>query len=502
MPRTIIGLDISEDTVVAVQVKSLMQGYQIIGCSAIPITESGGISVALRGVCEEIDSKGSVCNSVIEDGHVAFRNLSMPFADLRKIRQTLGFELETVAASPVDGQLIDFIDINRTDSQTNLIAASVNRDYIEAHLSNFESFGVEPEVLDIRNVSLANQILMQQNSPENGMLLCLGSRTCSMLLFLEKRIVLIRHLPFNGNELAGVASLAAKREKAPLSDTQQYEAGLLSLCRSINLTLRGFQIETGTNLQPGKVFITGPGALVPATAEIIGKELELPVSNLNLRENTDNIQLSQHLIRLYNPALMDNGLALALREGKKAKGFNFRREEFQVKTQFVKIKKELIRASVYLGIIFVLLAVNFGVDYRDLKKRNMSLDSQIKGMFSQTFPEVTKIVEPMHQMRTKISALKNESGATPGTNIHSTFLGILNDISSRIPADLQIQVDRMVVDQDGVQIRGTTDTFNTVDSITKGLESSEMYHDVIIASANLDKSGKGVRFEIKMNRTQ
>ena len=86
MPRTIIGLDISEDTVAAVQVKSLMQGYQIIGCSAVPITEAGGISVALRGVCEEIDSRGSVCNSVIEDGHVSFRNLSMPFSDLRTIR--------------------------------------------------------------------------------------------------------------------------------------------------------------------------------------------------------------------------------------------------------------------------------------------------------------------------------------------------------------------------------------------------------------------------------
>ncbi len=502
MPRTIIGLDISEDTVAAVQVKSLMQGYQIIGCSAVPITEAGGISVALRAVCEEIDSKGSVCNSVVEDGHVSFRNLSMPFTDLRKIRQTLGFELETLMASPVEGQLIDFIDVERTGSQTSLIAASVNRAYIGAHLSNFDSFGAEPEVFDIRNVSLVNQMLMQQNSPANGMLLCLGSRTCAMLLFLDKKIVLIRHLPFNGKDLADVASLAAKREKAGLSDTSQYGVGLVALCRSINLTLRGFQVETATNLQPEKIFIAGPGALVPATAEIIGKELKLPVSNLNLRENTDNIQLSQHLTRLYNPALMDNGLALALREGKKAKGFNFRREEFQVKTQFVKIRKELIHGAIYLGIIFVLLAVNFGVDYRDLKKRNASLDGQIKGIFSQTFPEVTRVVDPIHQMKTEISALKNASGVAPGINMDSTSLEILNDISSRIPGDLNIQVDRMVVDQEGVQIRGTTDTFNTVDSIKKGLESSEMYHDVIIASANLDQSGKGVRFEIKMQRVE
>jgi len=500
MPRTIIGLDISEDTVVAVQVKSLMQGYQVTGCSVVPITETGGISVALRSVCEEIEPKGSVCNSVIEDGHVSFRNMSMPFTDLRKIRQTLGFELETVTASSVEEQLIDFIDVDRTTTQTSLIAASVKRSYIGEYLANFKPLGVEPEVLDIRNVSLVNQALMQENSPENGMLLCLGSRICSMLLFLNKRIVLIRQMPFNGKELAGVASLAAKREKAGLPDHQHYEAALISLCRSINLTLRGFMVETGTNLKPGKVFITGPGALVQATAEIIGKELELSVSNLDLREGTDNIQLSKHLIQLYNPALMDNSLALALRESKKAKTFNFRREEFQVKTQFVKIKKELIHASIYLGIIFVLLAVSFGVDYRDLKKRNANLDNQIKGIFTQTFPEITKVPDAVHQMKTEINSLKNASGSAPGVNIDSTFLEILNDKSNRIPADLKIQVDRMVVDQEGVQIRGTTDTFNTVDSIKKGLESSEMYRDVVIASANLDQSGEGVRFEIKMNR--
>jgi len=78
----------------------------------------------------------------------------------------------------------------------------------------------------------------------------------------------------------------------------------------------------------------------------------------------------------------------------------------------------------------------------------------------------------------------------------------MNDISARIPKNLEVQVDRMVVDQDGIQMRGTTDTFNTVDSIKKGLESSEMYQDVVIASANLDQSGKGVRFEIKMGRAQ
>ena len=96
--------------------------------------------------------------------------------------------------------------------------------------------------------------------------------------------------------------------------------------------------------------------------------------------------------------------------------------------------------------------------------------------------------------------MKEASGAAPGITSQGTVLGILNDISSRIPGGLELQVDRLVIDPEGIQLRGTTDTFNTVDAIKKGLESSTMYKDVTIASANLDKSGKGVRFEIKMEQ--
>ena len=504
MPRTIIGLDISEDVVAAVQVKSLMQGYQIINCTAVPITEAGGIGVALRAICEDVDSKGSACNSVIEDGHVSFRNLSMPFIDLKKIRQTLGFELETMMASSVDKYLTDFIEVDRVGSQTDIIAAAVNRTYIAGHLDNFESLGAEPEILDVRNLPLVNQILMQQDCPANGILLCLGSKKCSIILFLDKKVVLIRQLISNVPGLNTIAILTAKREQEfPPFDIQAYEAALLKLCKSVSLTLRGFQTETGSrNVEPEKIFITGPGGLIPETSEIIGKGLGLPATLLNLQETAANIQLSEHLAGIYNPALMDNGLALAIRESKKAKGFNFRREEFQVKTQLVKLRKELIQAAIYLTIIFLLLAVNLGVEYQDLKKRNAELDRRIEGIFTQTFPNITNVVEPMHQMKTMINELKNTSGAAPGMNMDRKVLEILNDISERVPKDLEVQVDRMVVDQEGIQMRGRTDTFNTVDSIKKGLESSEIYKDVVIASANLDQSGKGVRFEIKMDLSQ
>jgi len=503
MPRTIIGLDITEDILAAVQVKSLMQGYQIIGCSAVAIKEEeGGIRAALRAVCEAIDCRGSVCNSVIEYGHVSFRNLNMPFTDSRKIRQTIGFELETMMASTVDKHIIDFIEVDHSGSETELIAASVKREYIDAHLAKFEEVGIEPEVLDIRNISLANQIILQENNPPNGILLYLGFQSCSLILFLDRKTVLIRQLPFSGKALTVAASQAARGEEVDRFDSQDFAADLAALCGTINLTLRVFQVEKGREQRPEKIFLTGAGGLVPAITETLANELGIPVSLLNLRQMAGNIQLDQALENIYNPQLMDNALALAIRESKKNKGFNFRREEFQVTTRFVKLRKELVHAAIYLSIILVLFSVNLGVGYHDLKKRTANLDSQIAGILTQTFPEITTIVDPVHQMKTKISELKEMSGSVPGLGTQRTVLEILNDISSRIPAELELQVDRMVVDQDGVQIRGTTDTFNTVDAIKKGLESSALYKDVVIASANLDKSGKGVRYEIKMEQVR
>jgi general secretion pathway protein L len=500
MPRTIIGLDITEDIVAAVQVKSLMQGYQIIGCSAVPIEEAGGTEAAVRAVCEKLDFKGSACNSAVEDGHVAFKNLGMPFNDLRKIRQTLGFELETVMASSIDKHIVDFIDIGRSGAGTDIIAAAVKRDYLRTHLASLAEQGIEPEILGIRNVSLTNQIILQPNNPPNGMLLYLGSQSCTIVLFLDRKIVLIRQLPFSCQDLRTSAYQAAMQENLEQPDAQDFVPGLISLCRTITLTLRGFQVEGGNNLGPEKVFLTGSGGLVPGVADITARELGIPVSLLNLPETVENIQLGPDLGNSYIPQLMDNGLALAIRESRKGKGFNFRREEFQVTTQFVKLKKELIHASIYGTIILVLFCINLGVSYHDLKKRTSNLDNQIKAIFTQTFPEITAIVDPMQQMKTRISELKEASGAAPGITSQGTILGILNDISSRIPGGLELQVDRLVIDPEGIQLRGTTDTFNTVDAIKKGLESSTMYKDVTIASANLDKSGKGVRFEIKMEQ--
>ncbi|MBW1858367.1 MAG: PilN domain-containing protein [Deltaproteobacteria bacterium] len=130
------------------------------------------------------------------------------------------------------------------------------------------------------------------------------------------------------------------------------------------------------------------------------------------------------------------------------------------------------------------------------------LDKQITEIFRQTLPGATRIVDPVQQMRIKINQNKKSAFFLPGIGGDHKVVDLLRDISLKVPESLDVRVMRMVVDPETVNIKGETDTFNTVDIIKKGLEPSEYFSAVTISSANLDRSRKRVQFEIKLKRSK
>jgi general secretion pathway protein L len=105
-------------------------------------------------------------------------------------------------------------------------------------------------------------------------------------------------------------------------------------------------------------------------------------------------------------------------------------------------------------------------------------------------------------MKVEINEIKTSAISVPGMGGDQNILDLLKDISERIPSSDNVQLNSMVVDPETVRISGETDTFNTVDSIKNELEPSDYFSQVTISSANLDRSGKRVQFEIKLQRTR
>jgi YbbR domain-containing protein len=103
-------------------------------------------------------------------------------------------------------------------------------------------------------------------------------------------------------------------------------------------------------------------------------------------------------------------------------------------------------------------------------------------------------------MKQKISELeKSASILSRDINKEQKVLDIINDISRRIPVTSDVDIKSMDISGETVHISGETDLFNTINNIKSDLEPSTYFSDVKI-SGKLDKTGKRVEFDLKLQR--
>ncbi|MEJ2723975.1 MAG: PilN domain-containing protein, partial [Deltaproteobacteria bacterium] len=318
----------------------------------------------------------------------------------------------------------------------------------------------------------------------------IGGRNHTMILYVSGRIALIR--PFSSNGFS-----AASQEEITLSD--QMESSLKAVCGTIRNTVHAFSSQNDKDVTIERVFITGRGALNPETGAVLERLLEVPAVPVDVSQDK-RVRMSADIYGMWKPALMDHALALTLREDKRVRGFNFRKGEFEVKKQVLGSTREIRKAAILLLVVLFILGFDFGVDYHLLKKRYDALDGKVTEVYKKTFPEVTRVQAPVQEMKARINEIKKSALMMPGVKTDERVIDLLKDISERVPKDMDVHVSRMVIDPETVQVSGDTDNFNTVDTLKGKLEPSRYFTTVTIASANLDRKGKRVEFDLKLQR--
>jgi len=498
MPGKILGIDITSDSVSAVQVEGGLRGYSIRDWSRVVIEETGGLDSALTTLSEQMDLTADTCISAITGEQVSYRNLQMPFKDRKKISQTLAFSIETMLPFPIQDVLVDFAVVDQSD-QSEILAATVRRAYISEYLALLQSHGIDPDLVDVSGVPTGLWLLNQPDIPDDGLLLQMGRTHTIMVLYLTRRISLVRLLHSgNGAELVDQGAVP-KADHPQGRAPEQLKTALEAVCKDVHNTLHGFMSQYKKMVRPERVFITGGGSLDPGTESLLEEFLEIPAERVNVARDA-RVHLEEEVAQLWEPGLMDSALALSLRDGKKGQGFNFRAGEFAVKKKNIRLWKEIRKVAVYLIVIACLTGAYFGLDYYLLRKQYRILEKQITDIYRSTFPEAKRIQDPVNQMKVKIREMSSAALSLPGMGGDQKVIDLLRDISLRIPETLDVTVMSMIVDPETVRIKGETDTFNTVDTVKRNLEPSTYFREVTISSANLDRSGKRVQFEMKLQR--
>lgn len=496
MRRRALGLDISEDFIAAVVVQQTGQERRVTACA---FHERGGgedIDALLPGLLTQVGWGGGASTCGVSLAGVSVRNLFLPFTDKKKINQILPLELEDQLLTPVAEQMVEFQVTSGDANSSALLVAALEKESLRRELDSLERGGLSPDTFTLRNMALAERLAHSGKMATSFMLLDAGVHALNMVLVQGTVVVFARRLPYP-ERMYTEAPFSFDDGMAAIAHTPEAMACIAAICEDIRRSIGFFGLENGLTVSPEQVVITGSMLQVDELRAMISESLAREVVPCSLKRET-GVTLAAELREEWQPAFFDHGLALALQGLKKKPGVNFRRGEFAPERLLLASRPKLIAAA---ALAFVLLAggaLLLGVEYHGLKKSHDALGAKMEALYKETFPEATRVVDPLVQMQANLQDIQAPSIVTPVFSGDKRILNILADISGRIPKELTIHVTRLLIDQDSVQIKGDTDTFNNVNLIQGNLRKSPLFNDVSIISAAADKESSMIRFELRL----
>jgi len=482
MSRKILGIDIQRDAVSAVLIRSGIKGASIEAHEHVPITDPGayesGLTAALETIVEKMEVSGSVCVASLSADEIFFRNLQVPFKGHKKIKKIISYELEPTLLVSVEDVIVDFIEIDLPDQENHqVIAAAVEKSKLEFILDSLGRFNIKPETVTVGGYPTALYLANRMDTHKNRLFVNIGRRSGSIFIISAGRICLVRSFQIRSEDRSNK---------------------IKALCTQIQRTYFAAEGIIGRDFYPDGGWITGCGIDDSGFDKDMAHILGFPVERVSFLNDTD-YALQSMQEHPWVPSLMDNALSLVRLEIEGINGFNFRKGPFASKKFWEENKKSLVQSGILFAVVLVLAFFNVFLDSYYMEKRVSDLNNQITGIFTSTFPDVKKIVDPLQQMRIKIQKSRQAAFLPGETEKQIRVIDILENISKRIPNDTDVAITRLVVGTESVIISGNTDTFNSVDNIKGNLEQVVFFKKIVISSANIDRSDNRVRFKLKVN---
>ena len=480
MSRKVLGIDIRKESVSAVLVKTSLRENRIDSHAFIPISDSeqdpDNIKAALEALASQIDPVGCDCVVSISADHFSFRILKVPFKEAKKIRMVLPFELEPMVPFAVDDLVIDYIDLetDRISDQTDLIAVAVPKSELNLYIESLAAIKIDPEMITIGGLPSALFLSRLSDPGEDQLLLEINRKISTLFIVGNGRIKLLRSIPTPADEDTRAGALGA----------------------FVRRTLAAYGEISHLDFQPIDIVMTGSGLNGASFDSDVAAVLNLPANRLNICEQLE-IPTDDTGAHPWDPTLMDSALSLAMVEVEGINGLNFHKGQFALKKLFVKHKKNWIKTGIIAAAVAVLLLFNVIMDAYTLNKQLNRYDQQLDSLYQARFPK-EKIVDPFKQMQIKLNETQKNAVVQSSTGPHLRSIDILNAISRSIPATITVDVTRMVISPETVLISGDTDTFNSVQDIKSNLEQIDFFKRVTISSTNKDRSGKEIRFQLKV----
>lgn len=435
---------------------------------------------------------------------VATHALVLPFKDAKRLEAALPFEVESQLPVELEEVVFDYQPGARTAEGTELLVGVARKDELRPLLALLSDAGFEPRVvthpaLVYRSLFTGRPEFLGVEAGRLAALVDVGQvRTTVAVGHPGEGLVFARVLPGGGRDLTlglarefGVSSPDAERWKETegsllpgggAENARAREAihrALQPLTRELRATLKAATTRDRRPVQ--RLFLCGGTALLPGLAESWEAELGLPVATLAASGHAE--------LAPEQRARGAQAWSLALAGGSRTDRFNFRRGDVAFSGQLDWLRRRVPQLVAYAGVLVALL-VTFGVVRSVLLgRREAAVDAQLCELTRRVLGTCERNYDrALNMLRGK----ESPAAALPKVSA----AGLLAEVAARVPADLPLKVDQVVVDLDRIQLRGETDSSKSIDRLGAALKTYRCFRDVKGGKVERTKDGAHVTFQV------
>jgi general secretion pathway protein L len=491
-----LGVDIGNSRITGVVLEQQRKKLSLVASCSVIVPEGTEPAAQIDLLCQRLGWGEGASGCGLPLSMLSVRNLTVPFKDVKKIAQILPFELEEQLLAPIDSLVTDFSVGKTTDGGAQVVAFSLEKAALHDLLAAMQDC-LDPDIVTPAMVPLVAQTIRHGKGQQGTVLIHLDQHSGSLALILNGKAVFYRRLPYPEQMTLHPPFHFAENEVV-IIDQAAAEECIHRFSRTIKRCLEYFRMEFKVEGHPEQVVLTGPLAEIASIADIIHAALGLPVETMDLLA-VNSISCPTAMRLQWQGQHFDRALSLAL-QGLRRPEINFRKDGFVKKRAFFSSKKRLVGTLSAAAVAVVCLLGFLGYDYHRLQQRDRALGEEMTAIYKKTFPGVTKVQDPFVEMRARLKSAQGPHAPGLLQFGNKRVLGLLADISTRIPAHVALRVNRLAIDRESVLIKGTTDTFNSVETIKSSLAASSKFKSVQIVSATADQESKNgtIRFEVQL----
>lgn len=307
--KPIIGLDIGSSAIKLVEAEKKRSGWVVKSFTSVTLPEDtiidgeivnhAAVVEAIKNVIKESGSASKLVATSVAGSSVIIKHIAIPHTQPKELEDQVYWEAEQYIPFDMKDISLDFevVQEDAGEGKMDILLVAAKKDFIEKRLAAVKECGLNPEVLDIDVLALANVFWENYDmTPDNAVVLVdIGASLTKINIISNTTTIFTRDVAVGGKSLTqeiqnrlGISFQEAEVLKIDACSTGQIPEEVLPLvnaiCENISLEIRrslDFYAASPVQLPVTAVFLCGGASRIPGLSNMLTEMLGLPIEYLN-----------------------------------------------------------------------------------------------------------------------------------------------------------------------------------------------------------------------------